>query len=120
MMIFPEIEFAGSVDPWTGIALAVLYGFGAWVVYRRETAGRFESNGQSAGVPGGDRVVGTAGDRIEHRRWWGIRRGRLRQVEQGSIIHPMSEQGVSRTDRRMDQRGDGRREAHRARVWLSR
>ena len=40
----------------------------------------------------------------------------MREVEKRPIIHPMSEQGMGRTDRRVDELGDAGRELHTAEV----
>ena len=56
------------------------------------------------------------GDAIDD-DWSGGVGGRgLREIEERPIIYPMSEEGVSRTDRRVDELGDARRELHTAEV----
>jgi hypothetical protein len=63
------------------------------------------------------RVARRSRDRVDHDRWWRVRGCGLRHVEQRPSVDPMVDQRMSSADRGRHEIRDGRREAHRARVW---
>ena len=89
-------------------------------VVARQVGGEGRTQRRKAGlrrIGRNARVARRGRDRVDHDGWWRVRGCGLRHVEQRPSVDPMVDQRMSSADRGRHEIRDGRREAHRARVW---